>query len=44
MFNILFVIAIIATIFWLWIWLLLDSSSENYFPDINEYLSTSKNH
>ncbi len=36
MIKIFFVIGIIATIFYLWIWLLLDSSSENHFPDIKD--------
>jgi hypothetical protein len=36
MVNILFLITIIAIIFCLWVLLLLDSSNENYYPDIKE--------
>ncbi len=36
MFKIFFVIALIATIFCLWIWLLLNSPSDKHFPDIKD--------
>jgi hypothetical protein len=40
MINILFLIAIIATIFCLWVLLLIDSSNENYYPDIKDLNET----